>query len=141
MNNEDFKFSDDEKQAFQDLGVSAVVLFGSRAMGTEKEKSDYDVGVLLCDEKLLYSAEKRKEIYSALYDILSSKIALLVNIDIVFLEQAPGELRAHVMKHGKAVFEADHRMFADFRERIMTESADFAPLREIFHQGILSRIA
>lgn len=141
MNNEDFKFSEVEKQAFLNLGISAVVLFGSRAMGTNKEKSDYDIGVLLCDEKTLYSSEKRKDVYSALYDILSSKIASLVNIDIVFLEQAPGELRAHVMKHGKAVFEAEHRVFADFRERVMMESSDFAPLREIFHQSILSRIA
>jgi hypothetical protein len=73
--------------------------------------------------------------------MLSSKIQSLVNIDIVFLESAPGELRAHVMKYGKPIFEANVNVFADFRERVMTEYADFAPLREIFHRGILARIA
>lgn len=141
MENKDFIFSDVEQQYLKDLGISAMVLFGSRAMGTAREGSDYDIGVLLSDSKILQSSEKRMEIYDSLYDILSSKIQSLANIDIVFLENAPGELRAHVMKYGKPIFETNPAAFANFRERVMTEYADFAPLREIFHQGILARIA
>lgn len=140
MNGKDFLFSEDEKQTLQNIGVSAVVLFGSRALGTAREKSDYDIGILQNDPKILRSPEKRSAAYDVLYNLLSSKIQSLVNIDIVFLDTAPGELRAHVMKYGKPIFEISPNIFADFRERIMTEYADFAPLREIFHQGILARI-
>lgn len=140
MDSKDFIFSDAEKQIFQNLGISAVVLFGSRAIGTAREKSDYDIGILQNDPKVLHSPEKRSAAYDILYNLLSSKIQSLVNIDIVFLDVAPGELRAHVMKHGKLIFETNPNVFADFRERVMTEYADFAPLREIFHQGILARI-
>lgn len=136
MDSKDFTFSDREQQTLKDLGISAAVLFGSRACGTAREGSDYDIGVLLSG-----SIQKKAEMYDALYDILSSKIQSLVNIDIVFLENAPGELRAHVMKYGKPIFQASPNVFADFRERVMSEYADFAPLREIFHQGILARIA
>lgn len=136
MNDRDFTFSDTEQQTLKDLGISAVVLFGSRAMGTARKGSDYDIGVLLSVRNA-----KRVEMYDALYDILSSKIQSLVNIDIVFLENAPGELRAHVMKYGKPIFQASPNVFSNFRECVMTEYADFAPLREIFHQGILARIA
>jgi predicted nucleotidyltransferase len=141
MGNRDFIFSDTEQHALKNLGISAVVLFGSRAIGTAREGSDYDIGVLLSSPKILHLPGKKNEIYDSLYDILSSKIQSLVNMDIVFLEQAPGELRAHVMKHGKPIFEASPNAFANFRERVMTEYADFASLREIFHQGILARIA
>jgi len=136
MQSKDFSFSETEQETLKNLGISAAVLFGSRAIGTAREGSDYDIGVLLSG-----STQRRTEIYNALYDMLSSKIQSLVNIDIVFLESAPGELRAHVMKHGKPIFEANANVFANFRERVMTEYADFAPLREIFHQGILARIA
>lgn len=141
MESKDFIFSNTEQQTFQNLGISAVVLFGSRAVGTAREKSDYDIGILFSDPKVLRSPEKRSVIYNTLYDLLSSKIQSRVNIDIVFLEGATGELRAHVMKHGKPIFEENPSVFVSFRERVMAEYADFAPLREIFHQGILSRIA
>lgn len=141
MDNRDFTFSDAERETLKDFGISAVVLFGSRAMGTAGVGSDYDIGVLLSDSRILRSSEKRREMYDSLYEILSSKIQSFVNIDIVFLQNAPGELRAHVMKHGKPIFEANPSAFVNFRERVMTEYADFAPLREIFHQGILARIA
>lgn len=139
MDSKDFTFSDIEQQTLKDLGISAAVLFGSQAMGTAREGSDYDIGVLLFDGNQRHK-EKRVEVYNILYDIFSSKIQSLVNIDIVFLENAPGELRAHVMKYGKPIFQANPNVFADFRERVMSEYADFAPLREIFHQGILARI-
>ncbi len=140
MESTDFTFFETEQQTLKNLGISAMVLFGSRAIGTAREGSDYDIGVLLSGGNQRQK-RKRTEIYDALYEILSSKIQSLVNIDIVFLDNAPGELRAHVMKHGKPIFEASPEVFVNFRERVMTEYADFAPLREIFHQGILARIA
>ena len=137
----DITFSKNEIKKLSDLGISAVILFGSRAQGLEKEKSDYDIGILLKKGEGLSVRKKRGEIYDAVYEILSGHIQRLVNIDIVFLDDAPGELQAHVMKHGQPLFEASRQAFADFRERVMISYADFEYLRNIFHQGILSRIA
>lgn len=134
-------FSAAEKSRLKQLSVRAVILFGSHAQGLSNPQSDFDFGILLIERSLLYNNEKRKEIYDILYEILSDKIRKLVNIDIVFLQNTSAELQAHVMKHGIPIFEADKNAFADFKEEVMICYADFAPLRTLFHEGILSRIA
>lgn len=137
---ESFKFTKEELLKFKSLSIGALVLFGSRAQGTYRDTSDYDFGVIVEDKSILFKLEKRKQLYEDLYDILSSHIKKLVNIDIVFLEDAPGELQAHVMRHGKAVYESNPNIFADFNAYAMISYADFAPFREIFQKGVLSNI-
>lgn len=140
METAEFTFSASEKDELSRVSVTALVLFGSRAQGAANGMSDYDIGVLVADKSCLYDAQKRKETYDALYDILSRHIRKLVDIDIVFLETAPSELQAHVVKYGKVIFESKRSAFARFKERAMLNYADFAPLREMFHKGILARI-
>lgn len=135
-----FTLNNQETQVIQNLGIEALVLFGSRAMGNARPQSDYDFGVLLRDPKDYRHAERRREIYNSLYNVLSDKIKKLVNIDIVFLENAPAELQTHVAKRGIAIFESSPDAFVRFKERTMLFYADFAPLREIFHKAILRRI-
>ena len=136
-----FVFSKKEKEFLKRLGIEALVLFGSQAQGKAGLLSDFDIGVLLKDRAILYVSEKRRRIYDALYEVLEKQIKRLVNIDIVFLGDAPYELRAHVMKHGKVVFETKPGVFADFKALVMEQYSDFAPLREIFQKGVLSQIS
>lgn len=128
-------FSQTEQLLLRDLGVRAVILFGSQALGIARLDSDYDFGVILD------TSTDRKKAYDTLYDLLSAKINKLVNIDIVFLDTAPMELQAHVAKHGLALYQSDSRIFADFKERVMNIYADFSPLRTIFSNATLSRIS
>ena len=122
------------------LGVKALILFGSQALGIAREGSDYDIGVLLYDNSVLEKPKKRSTLYDALYDILSGVIQKLVNIDIVFLDDAPAELQMHVVKHGIPLYEANSCVFLRFKERVALLYADFAPYRELFHKSILERI-
>lgn len=135
-----FSFSEKEKLGMQKLGIAALVLFGSRARGLEKKNSDYDIGVLTDGKMGIFQYDRKAELYNILYDTFSSHINKLVNIDIVFLEDASVELQAHVTKYGKVIFEADKSAFSNFKERAMIKCADFAPLKTIFHTGILSQI-
>lgn len=139
MENE-IKFSKDDEKKLRDLPVSALVLFGSRAQGIARENSDYDIGVLVSNRTALENEKKLKALYDSLYDILSANIAKLTNIDIVFLEKMPAELKAHVIKNGQLIY-GDSLAFANFKEREMITYADFAPLREIFQRATLARIA
>jgi len=141
LNMDNFELTPQEKAAVERLGVEALVLFGSRALGNYRTGSDYDLGVLLRYSKDAAAMERRREIYDSLYELFSSKIKKLVNIDIVFLESAPAELQMHAVKRGIALFERDPSVFARFKERVMLLYADFAPLRELFHKAILSRIS
>lgn len=138
--NETFGFTDKKKVELKKHSVDALILFGSRAQNISNKKSDFDIGVIVGDREVLLDTDRRSKVYDFLYDLLSPSIRQLTNIDIVFLDIAPAELQAHVMKYGRPLFEAKHNVFANFRERVMEQYADFAPLREIFHAGILSRI-
>ena len=126
-----------EQMHLKKLGVTLLVLFGSRAQNSTHAKSDYDFGVL-CEHSSQPFSEKN--IYDELYDLLSAKINQLVDIDIVFLRDAPMELQYHVSKYGVVLFEKSPQVFADFREQVMNKYADFAPLRSIFQNATLSRI-
>ena len=129
------------KEALQRLDIGALILFGSQAQGIAHEKSDYDIGVLLNNNKILRLPAERKRLYSTLHDILSELIQQLVNIDIVFLDDAPAELQMHVVNYGIPLYEVNPRIFLRFKERVMDLYADFAPYRELFHKSILKRIS
>lgn len=135
-----FQFNPEEKSYFQSAGVTAIILFGSRATGKARENSDFDIGILTDEKSSMPGGSKHTDTYERLYEIFSGHIRQLVNIDIVFLQGAPGELKAHAVKQGVLLYEATPGVFSVFKEREMQRYADFAPLRAIFHQGILSRI-
>lgn len=135
-----FNFSDSEIQDIKKRSIGALVLFGSQAQGLANQASDFDIGVIINDKKALYDNTKRKEIYDFLYELFSNKINKITDIDIVFLGVAPEELRFHVMKYGKIIFEFPFGVFADFKASTMEQYADFAPFRHVFQQGIFSRI-
>ena len=126
-----FYFSPEEVTRLTQLGVHALFLFGSQAQNVDTEKSDVDVAVM---------GKKNKEVYDVLYDLLSGKVDRLVDIDIVFLFEAPMELLSHVATYGIVLYQDTPTRFADFREQVMNTSADFAPLRKIFQQATLARI-
>ena len=140
MKSMEMKFSEAEQKELEEAGVSALVLFGSHARDMAGPMSDYDFGLLLKNHKDYYNEDKRREIYDVVYDLLASKIKKLVDIDIVFLSTAPMELQAHVMKYGIPLYEKDVRAFPRFRERVIKLYSDFAPLRKMFHEAVMSRI-
>ena len=74
------------KSELRRLGVQALVLFGSQAQGIAHKGSDYDIGVLMDDNRILQSPAERTQLYHALYDMLAELIQQLVPIDIVFLD-------------------------------------------------------
>lgn len=124
----------------ENLGVSTIYLFGSQAEGAAKSYSDFDFGILLKNQKALADFKARKNIYNELYDIFSGKIKRLVNIDIVFLQDVYLQLQYHAVSRGKIIYEADPNFSADYKEKVMENYADFAPIRKEFQQAILERI-
>ena len=137
---ESFTFTSQERAMLKAANIGALVLFGSQAQGTAGPLSDFDFGVVIPGSARVGFSEHRKDIYDTLYDLLSAKIKRLVDIDIVFLHEAPMDLQAHVMKYGQALYEVRPDVFAEFREDVIERYADFAPLRAVFHEAILERI-
>ena len=126
-----FSFSDREQQQLARLGVRFLALFGSQAQNIAGPASDVDV---------LVSGPDNKQVYDAVYDLLSAKIKRLVDIDIVFKQSAPLELLEHVNRCGRIIYSQNQRDFADFRQQVMLDYSDFAPYRRLFQQATLARI-
>ncbi len=55
-------------QKLKELKVGIFYLFGSTVLGTEREDSDIDIGVVFVEPNIL---ENSLEIYNILYEILS----------------------------------------------------------------------
>lgn len=75
-----FQFSNEEQELLERLGIAALVLFGSRAQGISRLKSDYDVGILLAENGVLKKPEQRNALYDELYEVLANHIKELANI-------------------------------------------------------------
>ncbi|MBI2981216.1 MAG: nucleotidyltransferase domain-containing protein [Deltaproteobacteria bacterium] len=125
-------------QRLEDLGLATLYLFGSRAQGISRSLSDYDFGLLLKDPLLIKNGSQK--LYQEIYEILEGEVSKRVNLDIVFLDGAPLQLRYHVIRYGKVLLNADPSRRGDFEERTLEEHADFEPYRRLFEESTLARI-
>ena len=132
------KLSQEVTGVLRALGVEALYLFGSRAQGNAASSSDFDFGLLFEDGKLPRS--QCGEEYQKIYDLLQDCVTVTTDIDIVFLEQAPLQLRYHVVRYGQVLLDANPLKRGRFEERTAEEHADFEPYRRLFEEATLARI-
>lgn len=137
-NSTGLNFTASEEAILESLNTEFILLFGSRAQGIARVNSDYDIGILLRQNP---GKKFENKVYDVLYELVSNKINKLVNIDIVFLDQAPAELQAHVIKYGIPLYQRSPISFAHFKEQVMNMYADFRPLLNIFQSATLARIS
>lgn len=132
-------FNKQHIQILQNLGVEAVYLFGSRAMGKEHPLSDYDYAVLLKTK----GHSKGDEIYFKFYDLFSEISPRTLNndvIDIIFLRDAGLELKFHIIRYGKVIYEANPKGRLDFEVQTTLLYCDFKPLLLKQDQTILQSL-
>lgn len=121
------KLNSQHRQTLKKLKVEAIYLFGSRAQGKEHPLSDYDYAVLLKER----GHSKGDDLYFNLYDLFSEiSPRTLENdvIDIVFLKDAGLELRFHVLRYGRVIYDANPKARLDFEVQTTLLYCDFRPL-------------
>lgn len=108
-----------------DLGVIAVYLFGSHAVGRAHRESDVDLGVLLDRTRYPTAAarfEARVWLTSELISVVGCNEA-----DVVILNDAPPLFARRILWEGRQLFlgdpEANHR----FLVQIQSQAADLTP--------------
>lgn len=121
------------------LHVQALYLFGSRAQGVEGPLSDYDFGVLMADE----GHKRGGKLYDAMYDILAPLCPRTLEndiIDIVFVRDAPLELRFHIIRYGKVLFDENPRERGRFEDITTMLYCDYRPILDMFDKAILATL-
>ncbi|KKP44307.1 MAG: hypothetical protein UR35_C0009G0018 [Candidatus Woesebacteria bacterium GW2011_GWB1_33_22] len=114
--------TDREKSKLLELGVDALILFGSQAQKKANINSDYDFYVI---------GIKSTNTYNYLYEIF---------IDIVFDSDATMELKNHLITYGNVIYQKNEKIFPNFKEQVMANYQDFAHYRQTFQQATLDRI-
>lgn len=134
-----FQWNQRQKKIFKQAGVEAIYLFGSRAQEKEGLFSDYDYAVLVTEK----GHAKGDDLYFKLYDIFSEiSPRTLKNdvIDIIFLKDAGLELRFHVIRYGKVIYDDAPETRLDFEAQTMLLYCDYRPLLDAFDKTIIQSL-
>lgn len=135
MDQDDLSFKPEDKKKLEDLGVAILYLFGSRAEEKAAEDSDVDFGVVMRHPSLL--SHGTNDIYLVLFNLLGNYVENSNDLDIIFLQKAPLELRFDVIRHGKSILEVSSDFRLDFEEATVRAYCDFKPVLNEFDQAIL----
>lgn len=112
--------------------IAFAYLFGSRAEGTPRENSDWDVAVA-------FSEELRAEERFRLQLRLAADLEELGRVDLVILNDAP-PLLAHRAISGKRLLVRDEVALVRFSVRTVAMYADQKPWREAFRRARQQRL-
>ena len=77
--------------------VKKVILFGSRARGDERERSDIDIAVV--------GPEITEKEWLALQGYVDEEAETLLSIDLVRYESAPNHLKVRIAREGITLYE------------------------------------
>jgi predicted nucleotidyltransferase len=100
-------------------GVSALLLFGSRASGSPRPNSDLDVGILPDSG----DPQARRRLQSQLAVALAD-LAPEGRVDVVLMDEVPDLLRQHILETGRLLICRNPAAFQELRVRTMREHGD-----------------
>ena len=113
--------------------VLVAYLFGSYARGLETPRSDVDIAVLLSEVP-----ERPLEYYLHLERELAK--VLEMDVDLVFLNDAPPLLKYQVIKYGRLLFSRDERVRVMFEAKSLCEYLDFSRVLRRYDECFMRRV-
>ncbi|MCJ7840032.1 nucleotidyltransferase domain-containing protein [Lederbergia sp. NSJ-179] len=76
--------------------INKIILFGSRAIGNHKEKSDIDLAFI--------APNMTKEEWTKLTFTIEEELDTLLFLDLIKFEDAPDELKKEIEEYGKVIY-------------------------------------
>lgn len=123
------------QKLLRELGVRLVILFGSVARGGRRPLSDTDIGVVFSDPGL-----RRRDpvgVYGSLFEEFKKHFP--EPLDIVYLDEAPPNLRYQAARDGQVLYEENFGDFNDYRAAAMLRYFDFQYYEKAFHASVLGK--
>jgi uncharacterized protein YutE (UPF0331/DUF86 family)/predicted nucleotidyltransferase len=121
------KLSSSLRQAFEKHGVVVAYLFGSRARGTAREDSDYDIAVVFekPNPTILDEIELCIEVARSL-GVAPEKV------DVVALNNADALLKARVLREGVLIYARSEQDKKKWERRTLVEVLDELELQALY---------
>jgi predicted nucleotidyltransferase len=109
--------------------VHSIILFGSKARGTEKEKSDIDICVI-----------QKPEIEVSLKERISLNNSMPENIDISFMDELPVYIRKRVFLEGRVLYTQDMYYILTLSKINDLEYERYKRLTKEYHTHVMERV-
>lgn len=101
-----------------EYGLGLLVLFGSRANGTDVKSSDYDLAFFPSKE---FTAIEEINLFDSIMEILGTENIDLVNIS----KNHDVKLRYEIFMKGKLIYEKRKGLFRELRHKAWMDYIDF----------------
>ncbi len=109
--------------------VHSIILFGSRARGTEKYKSDMDICII-----------PEPDIEVSLKDRISLNNLVPENIDISLFDELPVYIRKRVFLEGRVLYTEDMYHILTLSKINDLEYERYKSLKHDYHKNVMERI-
>ncbi|PWB54320.1 MAG: hypothetical protein C3F06_04525 [Candidatus Methanoperedenaceae archaeon] len=109
--------------------VHSIILFGSKARGTEKEKSDIDICII-----------PKPDINIPLKERISLNNSVPENIDISFMDELPVYIRKRIFLEGKVLYTEDMYYILTLSKINDMEYERFKRLNKEYHKHVMKRV-
>jgi predicted nucleotidyltransferase len=116
-------------------GVSALLVFGSRASGSPRPDSDLDVGVLPDSDDPQVRRRLQSQLAVALADLAPQG-----RVDVILMDEVPDLLRQRIFETGRVLICRDPAAFQDLRVRTMREHGDREWVRRMMRKAQRRRL-
>ena len=109
--------------------IHSIILFGSRARGTQKEKSDFDL-CIIPDPDVSIGLKERIALENSLPD----------NIDISLIDELPVNIRKRVFLEGKVLYTKDLYYILTLAKQTEMEYLKYRNLKKDYHKAVMNRV-
>jgi predicted nucleotidyltransferase len=109
--------------------VHSIILFGSRARGTEKEKSDIDICII-----------PKPDIEVSLKDRIALNNLMPENIDVSLFDDLPVYIRKRVFLEGRVLYTEDMYHILTLAKINDLEYERYKSLKQNYHENVMKRV-
>lgn len=109
--------------------IHSIILFGSRARGTQKEKSDFDL-CIIPDPDVSIGLKERIALENSLPD----------NIDISLIDELPVNIRKRVFLEGEVLYTKDLYYILTLAKQTEMEYLKYRNLKRDYHKAVMNRV-
>ena len=109
--------------------VHSIILFGSKARGTEKEKSDIDICII-----------PKPDLEIPLKERISLNNSLPENVDISFIDELPVYIRKRICLEGRVLYTQDMYYILTLSKINDIEYERYKRLSKEYHKHVMDRV-
>ena len=109
--------------------VHSIILFGSKARGTEKEKSDIDICII-----------PEPDVEITLKERISLNNSMPENVDISFIDELPVYIRKRVFLEGRILYTQDMYHVLTLSKINDMEYKRYKRLTNEYHRHVMERV-